>query len=243
VIENLEVRFQDAVQSFWDARSRQAEEQIERGRIDAGTRGSVTGGAQMGALDVLITDILLGAGLDRLHVKTRTALEIPGYYRPEKQWDLLVVANNQLVLAIELKSQAGSFGKNYNNRVEEAIGNSEDVWTAYREGRFGKNPPPFLGWMMLLEDCPAVHRPVRAMEPYFSVDPAFRSSGQPASYAERYARFCERLVLERKYNSACIVTATQASPTEISYPSSEFNLINFAAAIEAHARLFAERTQ
>jgi hypothetical protein len=113
VIPDLDRRFRDAVQFFWDARARQADEQAQRGSIDAGTRGAVTGGTQMGAIDVLITDILLGAGLDRLHVHTGTALELPGYYRPEKQWDLLVVADGQLVLAIELKSHVGpSFGNN-----------------------------------------------------------------------------------------------------------------------------------
>jgi hypothetical protein len=242
VIPDLERRFLGAVQSFWDARARQAKEQVERGSIDAGTRGAVTGGTQMGALDVLITDILVDAGLDRLHVHTRTALELPGYYRPEKRWDLLAVAGEQLILAVELKSHVGSFGNNYNNRVEEAIGNAEDIWTAYREGRFGKTPPPFLGWLMLLEDSPGVHRPVRAVEPYFTIDPVFRPNGKFASYAERYARFCERLVLERKYNATCIALATKASPTAVRYPAPEFNFPRFAAAIEAHVRLFVAST-
>ena len=68
---------------------------------------------------------------------------LPGYYRPEKKWDLLVVSNNQLVTAIEFKSQVGpSFGNNFNNRVEEAVGSATDIWTAYREKRFGTNPRP-----------------------------------------------------------------------------------------------------
>jgi hypothetical protein len=193
----------------------------------------------MGALDTLITDILLAAGLDRLHVHTRTALELPGYYRPEKKWDLLVVADARLVLAIELKSHVGpSFGNNYNNRTEEAIGNAEDIWTAYREGRFGSTPPPFLGWLMLLEDCPAVHRPVRPAEPYFETDPIFRPAGTPASYAQRYAVLCERLVLERKYSAACLALATNARPTTVSFPVEAFDFARFAAAIDAHARLF-----
>ena len=78
---------------------------------------------------------------------SRTALEVPGYYRPEKKWDLLVVVDDQLLVAIEFKSQVGpSFGNNFNNRTEEAIGNAEDVWTAYREGRFGKHQAPVLGY-------------------------------------------------------------------------------------------------
>lgn len=106
----------------------------------------------MGALETLLTDILLDAGLNQTYIKARTALELPGYYRPEKKWDLLVVADGRLVAAIEFKSQVGpSFGNNFNNRTEEAIGNAEDIWTAYREGRFGKGSPPFLGYFSCLK--------------------------------------------------------------------------------------------
>ncbi len=38
-----------------------------------------------------------------------------------KKWDLLVV-EGCLIAAIEFKSQVGSFGNNYNNRTEEALG-------------------------------------------------------------------------------------------------------------------------
>ncbi len=71
----------------------------------------------MGAMEVLIADILCKAGLKHLDVKTRTALELPGYYRAEKKWDLIVVSDGQLVSAMEFKSQVGpSFGNNFNNR-------------------------------------------------------------------------------------------------------------------------------
>jgi len=56
-----------------------------RSKIDAGTRGEVTGGSQMGAMEVLVADILCDAGLKKLDIKTRTSLELPGYYRSEKK--------------------------------------------------------------------------------------------------------------------------------------------------------------
>ena len=65
----------------------------------------------MGALEVLIVDVLCEAGLQKFDVKTRTGLELPGYYRPEKKWDLIVVSEGQLVVAMEFKSMVGSFGK------------------------------------------------------------------------------------------------------------------------------------
>jgi hypothetical protein len=235
MLTNLEERFQDAVQAFWDARSRQQQAQIDAGKIDAGTRGAVTGGAQMGALEVLLTDVLINAGLPQADIRARTALELPGYYRPEKKWDLLVVSGGQLVMAVEFKSQVGpSFGNNFNNRTEEAIGNAEDIWTAYREGRFGKHQPPMLGYFFLLEDCARVRAPIKVAEPYFKVDPVFVG----ASYARRYEALCERLVLERKYTAACLALATKDSATEVHFPASTLNFRQFAAIADAHARAF-----
>jgi hypothetical protein len=115
-------------------------------------------------------------GLNRTHIKARTALELPGYYRPEKEWDLFVVADRQLVAVVELIASRPQLRQYFNNRTEEAIGNAEDIWTAYREGRFGKFSPPFLGYLFLLEECPKVHAPVRNTEPYFAVDALFKNS-------------------------------------------------------------------
>jgi hypothetical protein len=215
------------VKHFWTARAKQQQKQVEAGKIDAGTRGAVTGGTQMGALEVLVTDILVEAGLKHLDVKTRTALELPGYYRPEKKWDLIVISEGQLVTAIEFKSQVGpSFGNNFNNRAEEAIGSATDIWVAFREGRFGTGPAPFLGYFFLLEDCPAVKRPISNKEPYFKVDPVFAE----ASYGQRYEFLCRRLVLERLYHAACLVLSTKKA--RISQPADDLTFHRFIAALQ-----------
>lgn len=248
---DIEKRLQKAVQSYWDARAKNKEKQVESGKIDAGTRGEVTGGTQMGALEVLVSDILCEAGLKRLDVRTRTALELPGYFRATKKWDLIVVSEGQLVLAMEFKSQAGkSIGNNVNNRSEEAVGSAKDLWTAYREGRFGEGAPtPFLGYLFLLEDRANVKEPVANKEPYFEVDSAFRGPAAPVtkggvtkykgvSYAERYELLCRRLVLERIYNAACFLMATNAKSTVISQPSQDLTFARFAAALRGHAVTF-----
>lgn len=232
---DIDKRLQQAVQSYWDARSKNKEKQVEGGKIDAGTRGEVTGGTQMGAMEVLVADILAEAGLEKLDVKTRTALELPGYYRSEKKWDLIVVSNGQLVTAMEFKSQVGpSFGNNFNNRSEEAIGSATDIWVAYREGRFGKTAAPFLGYFFLLEDCDRVKTPVRNKEPYFKVDPAF----DKASYSKRYELLSRRLVLERVYNAACLVMATNSPNTQITQPAEDLNFDRFVAALRGHVVTF-----
>ena len=253
---NIERRLQEAIQSYWNARAKNKEKQIQSGKIDAGTRGEVTGGTQMGALEVLVADILCEAGLKRLDVRTRTALELPGYFRATKKWDLIVVSESQLVLAMEFKSQAGkSIGNNVNNRSEEAVGSAKDLWTAYREGRFGKGAPtPFLGYFFLLEDRANVKQPVANKEPYFKVDPAFRGvaaqgkkSGemkyQGVTYAERYELLCRRLVLERIYNASCFMMATNAKSTVISEPAPDLTFARFAAALRGHAVTFVGSTK
>ncbi|HEX3745849.1 MAG TPA: PaeR7I family type II restriction endonuclease [Bryobacteraceae bacterium] len=223
------------MQSYWDARSQNKQKQIEGGRIDSGTRGEVTGGAQMGSMEVLVADILCDAGLKTVDVKTRTALELPGYYRAEKKWDLIVISEGQLVTAMEFKSQVGpSFGNNFNNRSEEAIGSATDIWVAYREGRFGKAPPPFLGYFFLLEDCLRVRNAVRNKEPYFKVDPDF----EQASYSKRYELLCRRLLRERVYSAACLLMATNSPRTKITQPAEDLSFNRFVAALRGHVVTF-----
>ncbi len=246
---DIEKRLQESIQSYWDARARNKEKQVQSGKIDAGTRGEVTGGTQMGAMEVLVADILCDSGLKKLDVRTRTALELPGYFRATKKWDLIVVSNGQLVLAMEFKSQAGkSIGNNVNNRSEEAVGSAKDIWTAFREGRFGSSPTPFLGYFFLLEDRENVKTPVGNKEPYFPVDPAFRGEAKSAtegkdryacvSYSKRYELLCRRLVLERLYNSACFVMATNSKPTQITEPAEDLTFRRLAAALRGHAVAF-----
>jgi len=169
-------------------------------------RGAVSGGKQLDGFIAIIVQILLENGLDDKHIFYNTKLELPGYYRPSKKWDLLIVDNEQLVLAVELKSQVGpSFGNNFNNRTEEAMGSALDIWTAYREGVF-KNSNPWLGYLMLLEDCPGSSAPVSIHSPHFEVMKEFENS----SYIKRYALFCKKLVLERQYHAACLLTSKRA---------------------------------
>jgi hypothetical protein len=187
--------------------------------------------------------------LKRLDVRTRTALELPGYFRATKKWDLIVVSEGHLVLAMEFKSQAGkSIGNNVNNRTEEAVGSAKDIWTAFREGRFGSSPTPFLGYFFLLEDRDNVKKPVGNKEPYFPVDPMFRGESKESkkgvpryegvSYGKRYELLCRRLVLERLYNSACFIMATNSRTTQITQPAEDLKFRRLAAALRGHAVAF-----
>jgi hypothetical protein len=190
---DIDRRLQEAVQSFWTGRDAQASKQKEAGKVDAGIRGAVTGGQHMGALETLIVDVLIAAGLTELDIKVKSKLELPGYYRAEKKWDLLVISKGHLVAAIEFKSQAGeSIGNNVNNRSEEAIGTATDLWVAFRERRFKDSRAPFLGYFFLLEDFPKVRRLVGNKEPYFPVDPIFKGASYGLAQQKRNGPRCSR---------------------------------------------------
>ena len=47
----------------------------------------------------LLTKLVIEAGIGASHIYYRDSLELPGYFRPSKRWDFLVVVKNQLVMA------------------------------------------------------------------------------------------------------------------------------------------------
>jgi hypothetical protein len=233
--ENLNRRVAEAVQMFWTTRRRQSRDQGQAsGRKDQGARSAVTGGAQMDGFVTLLRDLLLESGLPESTVFQKRKLELPGYFRPEKKWDLLVVVDGRLLATIEFKSQVGpSFGNNYNNRTEETLGNATDLWAAYREGAFRPSPRPWLGYLMLLEEAAESLRPVGVQEPHFKVFDEFRD----ASYAVRYEILLTKLLRERLYDGACLLLSNRAEGVRGKFkePSTELAFQSFASSLLAHA--------
>lgn len=228
-------RVQTAVRRFWETRGRQAEAQgLATGTKDAGARSAVTGGRQMEGFVHLLRDLLLESGVDETELHYDRALELPGWYRPEKKWDLVFLSGGQLIAAIEFKSQVGpSFGNNYNNRTEEAVGSASDLWAAYREGAFAPSARPWLGYLMLLEETEGSTRPVTSREPHFPVFPEFRE----ASYARRYEVLLTKLVRERLYDSAALLLSSPATGLKGLYrePNPELGFESFVTALVGRA--------
>lgn len=216
-LADYERQAKEAVMAFWGNREKARQKQIEAGKADQGERAGVTAGKNMDGFVALIIDIVKANGLAHADIhQERRVVTLPGYFRPTKLWDLLVINRGQLIAAIEMKSQVGpSFGNNFNNRTEEAIGTAHDLWTAYREGAFGKHPRPYVGWMMLVEDAPESQRSVRDTSPHFPVFPEF----QGASYLKRYDILCQRLVKEQLYTTACLMASPRTAVSSGSYSS------------------------
>lgn len=241
-LPDYERKIRRAVRTFWNARRKARQKQVDSGKADRGERSSVTAGRNMHGFTSLIEDIVKANGLGQASIHTNRALvTLPGFFRPGKLWDVVVIHNGDLVAAIEFKSHIGpSFGNNFNNRVEEAIGAAKDLWTAYREGAFGEQSQPFVGWMILLEDSEKSRKPVAGASPHFPVLPEFENT----SYAKRYDILCRKLVQEQLYTAASVILSSRAAVNTGSY--SELGEMTgfrtFTATLAGHIAATAART-
>ena len=241
-LANYEKQTREAIQAFWGNRQKAQEKQRLLGGTDQGERSAVTGGKNMDGFIDLVLDLVRSNGLGHAQIMMkRQVLTLPGYFRPTKLWDLLILNEGRLIAALEFKSQVGpSFGNNTNNRAEEAIGTAHDLWTAYREGAFGQEASrPFVGWLMLLEDAPGSRAKVRDTSPHFPIFPEFKD----ASYAERYNLLCRKLVQEQLYTAATVlVSPRSAVETGEFFELSELSgMRTFVAGLAAHVATEATR--
>ncbi len=231
----------EAVKAFWQSRDDAKRKQRESGKTDQGERAGVTVGKNMDGFSSLVIDLVKANGLPNAEIfQRRAVLTLPGFFRPTKLWDLLVIDKGRLIAALEFKSHVGpSFGNNFNNRAEEAIGTSHDLSTAYREGAFGEQARPFVGWVMVVEDAPASRCPVKDKSPHFPVFQDFIG----ASYLQRYDILCQKLVREQLYSSTAVIATprTAASDGEYVELSPMTGLRSFVASFAGHIAAEAAR--
>lgn len=240
---DVETQLAEAVKHFWRTRSSQHQRQgTLTGKKDAGNRAAVTGGKHADGFVNLIEAIVKDAELPNVEVLIHTSFKkqrtLPGFFRPCKEWDVVVTCDKNLLAVIEIKSQVGSFGNNFNNRVEEALGSATDFWTAYKYGAFKPTTKPWLGYLFMLEENESSLQPTRRLElsPY-SIDEQF----QQLSYAQRYEIVCQRMVRELLYDAACFITSNAKEGAKGKYrqPGAELSIKNFAISLHARASAFA----
>lgn len=228
--------------AFWRNRVKASRKQAKTGATDQGERSSVTGGKNMDGFAELVIDLVKANGLGHAEIhQDRALLTLPGFFRPTKLWDLLVMHEGQLIAAIELKSHVGpSFGNNFNNRTEEAVGTAHDLWTAFREDAFGKgHPKPLVAWLMLVEDAEKSRVAVKNDEPHFPVFPDFKG----ASYLKRYDVLCQRLVKEQLYSTASVIATPRTASKDGAFEdlSELTSLKSFVTALAGHFATVAAR--
>jgi hypothetical protein len=225
----LRARVRDAVRRMWSVRDEQTHRQLSTGTVDMGNRGSVTGGRHMDAFADLLGELAVAAGFGEQEIRYRSGVEVPGFYRPTKQWDIVVIRRDRLCAAVELKSMAGSYSNNLNNRSEEALGSAADIWAAYRAGTLGLHQP-WLGYLFVIRDEPRSRAAVRIPRTLLAADPVFAGT----SYVDRYGILCERMVLERQYSAAAYLSAPREAPGTFSEPRPELGFEGFARSFFGH---------
>jgi hypothetical protein len=197
-IDKYQKALKKAISHFWNTRNKQT---VGGSKSDQGNRSAVTGGKQLDGFIDLVTKVAVDIGVPKECIYSK-GNKIPGYFRPTKDWDVLIISpKGKLISVIEFKSQVGSFGNNFNNRTEEALGSAVDLWTAFKENGYPQKQPPWVGYLMLVEKSEKSTTEVRIQEPHFKVRDEFHNT----SYIDRYALFCQKLMQERHYSGTCLL--------------------------------------
>ncbi|BFI95975.1 MAG: PaeR7I family type II restriction endonuclease [Rhodanobacter sp.] len=255
-LANYDALARKGVQQFWAGRSKAlSDDKAEHSQ--GGERANVLAGKNMDGFLEMISGLVAKNGLADAMIYTtgRPNLTLPGYFRPTKLWDVIVMDGERLVAAIELKSHVGSFGNNFNNRTEEAIGTACDLSTGIREGILNNQSAPFLGWLILVEDNEDSRRPTQLTSKHFEVQPEFIApQEQPVAntkkkapkpqlvgYLERYEILCRRLMQERLYDRACVMPSPRSAAEDGAYGemSDTTNLKSFVAGVAGHVAAWA----
>lgn len=199
---------QAVVNAFWGKR-----DELVRKHLESGVQGGAArSGSHMLAIQEYIRLLFVQAGLPESSVLVGSP-SLPGYFRRSKSWDVVVTYKGVLVGAVELKSQVGSVGNNANNRIEEALGNAVDVGAVQKNnGTFGE-VPPWLGFIMVLEETPKTESALRPIQTVFPQDEAFIG----ASYSDQYQLALSRFVGEKLYDAGWFLTTKREEGDQFSY--------------------------
>ncbi len=226
-VPNYEDGFREAIASFWDTKASQQSKADDAGTSVKSTSGGVRAGKHMDGFESLITRIVNDAGITPDNDDSGK-IDLPGYYREFKSWDVVLQYKGHVLAIIEAKSQGSSLANNFNNRVEEAIGQAADVWKSYERDRLLSGLRPWVGYIMVVEDTHDTSGPKHLLKGKklpagMTADPAFDGK----SYAERYAEAFRRLDRERMFDAAC-VAVTKRDGT-FWYPDPYLSFNGFAA--------------
>jgi len=226
-----------AMAGYWNVKDRQATSAALLGSTAEGTSKSVRAAGHFIPIAALLARFFLDAGYLPSSIGTsRPWVVLPGVFRPTKQWDLVVIHRGVLVAAIELKGIGGdekSIGKNYNNRVEEALGNSIDVGRANDAALVGPEKP-WLGYFFVMQDNASSREPKQPMNGILPADPIWRG----LSHQERFGLTAQRLLNEKLYEAVCYVVSSAADPgPREPCPAADWR--HFSAAIQARVSYLA----
>ena len=263
--------FHEAINHWWkskrEAQARTAARDAakaagKKSKQQGGTRDANTHGKTMDEFAETLRRFLIDWGVKSEHIfsgghLTTAPAILPSYFRPSKNWDLIVLGNSRfhpapddagdpvLYAAVEFKSQDKSIGNNQNNRLEESIGNAHDFWVTYAHSGFARQQPrPWLGYLFVgKHERASDDETVEVKQPHFLVTPPFRRSGSDEtrcfdgpSYFERYQIFMRQIVGARLYDAGAFIVTDESMATEKTnyrIPLPEFGPANFLRGLKA----------
>ena len=234
-----EKRVSAAVKEFWKVRE----------------RDGVRAGKTLDGFVNVLKWVVNSHGMPNATIHSGASAKVPGFFRPSKAWDLLIMDGDTLIAAIELKSIADAFGKNSNNRNEEALGSGTDIKEAFEEGAFDELTRLFTGYLILVEDCEGTASDVKIQMKYFKAMDEFvtderlrngtyerNQKGEfpsvfGASYMSRFEILCRRLMQKQLYTAACVIKSprTAINDGDYGYASKETSIKAFLASLASHA--------
>lgn len=243
--EWLDNSVKGAVRKFWASR-------------DGGN--GVLGGKTLDSFVEIIERVVKESGLVNAKTYTgRNTSQLPGFFRPHKSWDVVVINEGELIVAVEFKSQVGSIGNNFNNRTEEVLGSSIDLKTAYEECAFGEDATIFTGYMILVEKSNNTLKTPRIEMKHFPVMEGFlldesergvtykklsdgsypRTLG--ISYLDRYDVMCKRLMVKGLYTATAVIAAPNEDHHlgQYEHVSPQTSIETFIAKLASHCSVVA----
>jgi len=204
VLPPFQDRLSKAVAHYW--RTLEAQTHKQKVGTDRGRRSAVTGGKQMDGFCELVDWVLRENGLDEASIYLRSDREIPGFFRPTKEWDMLVVHEGRTMAAVEFTSyRVPPLASDTNTCIEETVGMAADVWTVLGEGAY--NPPrkrPWLGWVMLFEDRTVAKRPAPEAWPPVEASPDFSIGSHGRGATEQ---ILHKFTHERLFDAAALIAS------------------------------------
>lgn len=121
-MKDLNVCVAEAVANYWCSLATHTQEQKSAGDADQIMQSTATNCAQMDGFIDLFSETIARAGIPEHFIFRGKTAELPGFFRPTTEWDLIVVRDHRLIAAIKSKSQAGpTFGDSFNAHMDEAM--------------------------------------------------------------------------------------------------------------------------
>jgi hypothetical protein len=222
-------QFADAIRGYWQTKANQ-----KAASTSEGTSKDVRAGKHMDPFEDLIRKVVEDAGIE-LDPQPETKIYLPGYYRETKSWDVVMQYKGHVLAIVEAKSQGTSLANNFNNRVEEAIGQAADIWKAHERGFLVSGMRPWVGYLMIVNQTAKTIAPKhlakgKTIPAGMRIDEHFDGM----SFAERYAEAFGRLDQERMLDATCV--AITADEDSYSYPNQWLSFNGFAAQLWGRCR-------